>query len=71
MRLLKRLFAYTRIMRKANRNQMDAMKYIARRPAIAAAIGTYEVAVMVSNKVDVRVKYLACVRTSSLIGCPF
>lgn len=71
MRLLKRLAAYARVMRKPNRNQTDALKYLARRPAIATAIGTYEAAVLFSNKVETRVKYLATTRVSSLIGCPF
>lgn len=71
MRLLLRLRAYARIMRKATRNQTDATKYLVRRPAIMAAVGVYEAAVLFSNRVDVRAKYLAGMRASSLIGCPF
>jgi hypothetical protein len=71
MRFLRRLFAYLRIARKAKRNRTDAIKYLVRRPAIATAITAYEVAVMVSNRVDIRTKYLASMRASSLIGCPF
>lgn len=71
MRLLRRLVAYFRIMRKATRNQTDATKYLVRRPAIMAAVGAYETAVLFSNRVDLRTKYLAGVRASSLVGCPF
>lgn len=71
MRLLRRLAAYTRIIGKATRNRTDAARYLVRRPAILAAIGAYETAVMISNRVDVRTKYLAGMRASSLIGCPF
>lgn len=71
MRLLRRLAAYFRIMRKATRNQADATKYLVRRPAIMAAVTAYETAVLFSNRVDLRAKYLAGVRASSLIGCPF
>lgn len=71
MRLLRRLMAYGRIMRKATRNKNDLTKYLVRRPAIMAAVSAYETAVMFSNKVEPRVKYLAGTRASSLIGCPF
>lgn len=71
MRLLRRLRAYGPVLRRANRNQTDLVKYLVRRPAIMGAVGAYEMAVLFSNKVDVRVKYLAGTRTSSLIGCPF
>lgn len=68
---MKRLAAYARIMRGAKRNQTDLMQYIGRRPAIAGAIGAYEMAVLFSNRVDIRVKYLASMRASALLGCPF
>jgi hypothetical protein len=71
MRLLRRLLAYSRVLRKATRNQTDLMKYFVRRPALLAAIGTYETAVFISNRVEPRAKYLATTRASSLIGCPF
>ncbi|MDQ1439485.1 MAG: hypothetical protein QOK43_3114 [Acidimicrobiaceae bacterium] len=71
MRLLRRLRAYLRIARKATRNQNDLMKHLVRRPAILAAVGGYETAVMFSNKVEPRLKYLASVRASSRVGCPF
>jgi hypothetical protein len=71
MRLVRRLAAYFRVLRKANRNLNDFTKYLFRRPAIALAVGTYETAVMFSNRVDTRLKYLATTYTSSLIGCPF
>lgn len=71
MRLLTRLLAYARVLTKANRNQTDALKYIVRRPAVGAAIGAMEGAQLFSNRVDLRVKYLAGVHASALIGCPF
>lgn len=71
MRLLRRLLAYLPVLRRATRNQTDLMKYLVRRPAILGAVGAYETATLLSNRVDVRMKYLAGLRTSSLIGCPF
>jgi len=47
------------------------IRYLVRRPALLAAVGGYEAATLVSNRVDPRLKYLATVKTSSLIGCPF
>jgi hypothetical protein len=40
-----------------------------RRPAITAAIGAYEAAILVTNGIDIRVKYLAQIKATSLIGC--
>ena len=71
MRLLRRLRAYPRVFRRANRNKTDFVKYLVRRPAIMGAVAAYETAVLFSNKVDIRVKYLASTRASSLIGCPY
>ena len=71
MRLLRRLRAYGRVLPKASRNRTDAFRYLVRRPAIMAAVGTYETAVLFSNRVDTRVKALAGIKASSLIGCPF
>jgi hypothetical protein len=36
-----------------------------------AATSGYELATLVSNRLDLRVKYLAVLKTSSWIGCPF
>jgi hypothetical protein len=71
MRLLRRLSAYARILPNGRRNRTDALRYLIRRPALLAAIGAYETAVLASNRVDLRLKYLAVLKSSSLAGCPF
>jgi hypothetical protein len=71
MRLLRRLLAYARILPNGRRNRTDALRYLIRRPALLAAIGAYETAVLASNRVDPRLKYLAVLKSSSLVGCPF
>lgn len=71
MRLLRRLWAYGKVLPRASRNRTDFVRYLIRRPAIMAAVGTYETAVLFSNRVDTRVKALAGIKASSLIGCPF
>ena len=71
MRLLRRLLAYGRVLPSARRNRTDLLRHLVRRPAILAAVGAYETAVLASNRVDARLKYLATTKASSLIGCPF
>ena len=69
MRIVEKLKAYATL--RPRRNHFDFVRYAVRRPAIAAAISTYETAVVVSNKVEGRYKQLAAVKASSLIGCVF
>ena len=69
MRLLDKLKAYGTL--RARRNQLDFVRYLVRRPAIALAISTYETAIVLSNKLEGRYKQLAAIKTSSLIGCVF
>ncbi len=49
----------------------DLPRLLIKRPAIAAAMGTYETALLVSGRVDGRIKALAMLKASSLVGCPF
>ena len=71
MRLLRRLRGYARILPRGRRNRADALRYLVRRPALLAAIAGYETAILVSNRVDPRLKYLAVLKSSGLTGCPF
>ncbi len=70
-RLGRRLLAYAQILPNARRNRADYLRWLVRRPAIFGAVNAYETAVLVSNGVDPRVKYLASLKASSLTGCPF
>ncbi len=49
----------------------DLLRLLMKRPTILAAVGTYETALLASNRVDGRLKALAMLKASSLIGCPF
>ena len=69
MKLVAKLKAYASL--RPQRNQLDFLRYLWRRPAIAAAIGTYETAIIFSNKIEGRYKQLAALKASSRIGCPF
>jgi hypothetical protein len=50
---------------------VEALRHLVRRPALATAAGGYELAVLVSNSVDPRLKYLATLKAAGRIGCPF
>jgi hypothetical protein len=49
----------------------DLFHLLRRRPLILAGVSAYETGLMASNRVDGRVKALATITASSLIGCPF
>jgi len=66
LRIYGRLFR--RVWRRAS---PDLVRLLLRRPAIMVAVGTYELGLMASSRVDARLKTLASLKTSSLIGCPF
>ena len=56
---------------RARRNQTDFMRWLVRRPALMAAVGTYEAAVFVSNRAPDRYKTLADIKAAAMVGCPF
>jgi hypothetical protein len=69
--ILSKLRAYSRVVGKATRNRTDLVSHLVRRPALLAAVGVHETALFVSGKAPERLKNLASLRTSSMIGCPF
>lgn len=67
-----RLRAYGQVFARArSRRVPDLLRLLLKRPAILAAVGRYETALFLSGRVDSRLKTLAAIKTSSLIGCPF
>jgi hypothetical protein len=70
-----KLFAYgktlARILPRYRESPADLPRLLAKTPAILAAVGTYETALLVSGRVDGRLKALASPKASALIGCPF
>ena len=71
MRTLRKLLAELRAFSRGRRNRTDAVRWLVRRPALLAAIGAYEGALIVSSRAETRHKLLAQLMASSLIGCPF
>jgi hypothetical protein len=49
----------------------DLLRLLVKRPTILAAVGTYETALLISGRVDGRLKSLAMLKASTLVGCPF
>ena len=70
MGLLAKLKAYARVMRRAQR-PMDTLRLLRKRPALLLGVHAFEAALFASGRVDVRLKTLAQIKTSALIGCPF
>lgn len=62
---------FARILPRYRELPADLLRLLVRRPTILSAVAAYETALMVSGRVDSRLKVLASLKTSSLIGCPF
>jgi alkylhydroperoxidase family enzyme len=69
---LSKLGAHARVFaRLKSRGVPDLLRLLLKRPAILVAVGTYETALLASSRMDSRLKALAALKASSLIGCPF
>ena len=66
-----RVLAELSTLLQAKRNRTDLIRYLIRRPALLVGVGTYETALLASGAVDSRLKALAQIKASSLVGCPF
>jgi hypothetical protein len=69
--LLGKLRAYLKVLPRARRNRTEILGLYARRPALGLGVGAMETAALLNGKVDIRLKALASLKTSSRIGCPF
>jgi len=47
------------------------MRLLRRRPALMMAVNGFEMALLATSRVEARLKALAQIKTSALIGCPF
>ena len=57
--------------RPTYREVPDLARLLARRPALAFGVSAYETALLLNGRVEGRLKTLAAIKASSLIGCPF
>jgi hypothetical protein len=70
MNLFAKLKAYAGVLRQAKR-PLDALPLLRQRKALLLGVNGFELAMMASNRVEARLKALAQIKTSALIGCPF
>ena len=70
-RLPRKLWALARVLPRARRNRTDLLRHLVYRPAILGAVAAYESAVLLGSQADARLKALAELKASSLVGCPF
>jgi hypothetical protein len=70
MEIIAKVKAYGRVMRRRKR-PLELLRLLRRRPALMMAVNVYETALLVSGRVDARLKALAQIKTSALVGCPF
>ena len=72
MGLWKKLRSYAGVMSaRRGGKPMEIMALQRRRPAVLLGTTAFELGQFVSGRVDDRLKALAQLKTSSLIGCPF
>ena len=67
----RKAWGYLRVLPHARRNHSDLIRLLIRRPFLALGVVTYESGVFLSNAVDPKLKFLAGLKASGLIGCPF
>lgn len=73
--ILDKLLAYgktfVRRLPRYRESPADLLRLLVKRTTILAAVGAYETALLISGRVDGRLKSLAMLKASSLVGCPF
>ena len=67
----RKLVTAVKVLSGARRNRTDLLGFLVRRPALLAATSGYETALVLSSRAPNRLKLLAQVKTSALVGCPF
>ncbi len=70
MGLIGRFRALLRVLRRKKR-PMETVRLLRQRPALLLGVNAFETALLASGRVEGRIKALASVKTSALIGCPF
>lgn len=70
MGLLAKLKLYAGVFRQAKR-PIETVRLLRRRKALMLGVNVFEAAMMASDRVDARLKALAQIKTSALVGCPF
>jgi hypothetical protein len=70
MGIIGRFQIILRVMKRAKR-PIEAFALLRRRPPILFGVNMFEMSLLASGRVDGRLKALASIKTSALVGCPF
>ncbi len=72
MGLYDKLRAYAGVMRGRDKSRpIEPMSLLRKRLALMLGVNGFEMAQLLSGRVDSRLKSLAQIKTSALVGCPF
>lgn len=71
MRFIRRLRAYLGVLGNRREKDIEPVSKLMRHPGLMLGVNVMELGQFVSGRVDVRLKALASVKTSAMIGCPF
>lgn len=71
MRVIVRVRHYLAAMGRAKRHRSDLGGWLIRRPQVLVGTGVYETMLLLSNRVDPRLKELAELKTAGLVNCEF
>ncbi len=71
MRVPDQIRNFAAVFPSGKRNRMDLVSWLLRRPQLAAAVGGYETALVLSGRLDTRLKYLAELKAAAMITCEY
>lgn len=71
MGILKRIWVYVRVMRKARRNRGDLLGWLLRRPQLLLAQGTYESSLLLMGRMPAELKTLAVAKAAMIVNCEY
>jgi alkylhydroperoxidase family enzyme len=71
MGILKRIWVYARVMRKARRHRGDLMGWLVRRPQLLLAQGTYESSLLLMGRMPAELKTLAVAKAAMIVNCEY
>ncbi len=71
MRVWTRVRHYVAALGKAKRNRSDLGGWLVRRPQVLVGTGVYETMLLLSNRLDPRLKELAELKTAGVVNCEF
>ncbi|RHW25607.1 carboxymuconolactone decarboxylase family protein [Nocardioides immobilis] len=71
MGIVKRIWAYLRVLRKARRHRGDLLGWLVRRPQLLVAQGTYESSLMLMGRMPAQLKSLAVAKSAMIVNCEY